>query len=64
MPEYDDSRLVTVCDACLMAACWQGKFMCQESRGAGTLKLPISELRKLNREHSDFWSVKADAGDE
>ncbi|WP_165589052.1 hypothetical protein [Mycolicibacterium conceptionense] len=53
MPE----RLVTVCDACLTAACWQGEFMCQGSIGAGTVDLPLSELRILGREHPDWWKA-------
>ena len=27
---------VTVCDACGQAACWEGEFMCDQSRTAGT----------------------------
>ncbi|SEC74256.1 Uncharacterised protein (plasmid) [Tsukamurella tyrosinosolvens] len=53
MPE----RTVTVCDACLTATCWQGEFMCQAAIGAGTTDLPLSRLRKLNREHPDRWKV-------
>lgn len=51
----DDSRLVTVCDACHMASCWRGLFYCDDYRSAGTVDMPISELRKLDLEHSDYW---------
>ena len=53
--ERDAERLVTVCDACLQASCWQGEFMCQEAQGAGTVQKSVAELRLLNREHPDYW---------
>lgn len=49
-------RLITVCDACMRACCWHGIFMCDESRSAGTTQKTASELRRLNREHSDYYS--------
>ena len=49
-----DSR-VTVCDACLCAACWQGKFYCAEYKSAGTTTKTVAELRKLNRENECYW---------
>lgn len=48
-------RLVAVCDKCLQAPCWQGIFMCDEARTAGVVTKPISELRKLGREHPSYW---------
>jgi hypothetical protein len=51
-----DARLVTVCDACLHASCWRGEFMCAHSKSAGTVDLPVSALRQLDREHSDYWA--------
>ena len=51
----EDSDTVTVCDKCLMASCWQGEFMCDESKTAGTIEKPIRELKKLNLEHPSFW---------
>lgn len=46
--------LITVCDKCLQASCWQGIFMCQESKFAGTVQKPRMELTRLNLEHSDY----------
>lgn len=53
--ELKDDHRVTVCDRCLQASCWQGVFMCDESREAGIVVKTVGELRKLNREHSDYW---------
>ncbi len=50
----DDYR-VTVCDRCLQASCWQGEFMCDDAREAGTIVKTVGELRKLHREHEDYW---------
>ena len=47
--------LITVCDACLTAACWQGEFYCQEYKTAGVVNLPVSRLLALKREHPDWW---------
>jgi len=46
---------ITVCDKCLRACCWQGILMCDESMEAGTTEKTISELKKLNLEHEDYW---------
>jgi epoxyqueuosine reductase QueG len=48
-------REITVCDRCLRACCWQGEFYCDDYKTAGTKKLPISELKRLDREHPDYW---------
>ncbi len=57
MWDPDDSRLVTVCGVCLQASCWQGIFLCQDAKGAGTVDLPVMALRALDREHSDYWKA-------
>lgn len=46
---------VTVCEKCLQASCWQGIFMCDDARGAGTTQKTRKELAKLARENSDYW---------
>jgi len=46
---------VIVCDKCFAASCWQGVFMCEESRNAGTVEKTINELLKLNIEHQSFF---------
>jgi hypothetical protein len=48
-------RLVAVCDHCQRASCWQGKFMCDASRYAGTYNMPIDELKKLKLENPSYW---------
>jgi len=49
-------RKVTVCDKCFMASCWQGIFMCDDSRGAGTIEKYADELDKLKLEHPSYYS--------
>lgn len=51
----EQERTVVVCDRCLQASCWQGIFMCQESGSAGIKELTLTELKKLNLEHPDYW---------
>ena len=46
-----DDDLITVCDRCLCATCWQGAFLCDESYAAGIVKKPRAELIALGREH-------------
>lgn len=48
-------RKITVCDKCLRACCWQGIFMCDDAYEAGTTEKTISQLKKLKKEHSDYW---------
>lgn len=50
-----DERRVTVCDACQTATCWEGLFMCENARIAGTKELTVRELRQLNLEHPSYW---------
>ena len=49
--------LITVCDKCLTAACWQGEYMCWESQNAGVVQKTREELIALGREHSCFWKT-------
>lgn len=60
MSALSDDTLVTVCDACLCASCWQHKFVCDSAFRAGTKKMRVGELRKLNREHPDYWKTDAE----
>ena len=52
----EKDKIVEVCSKCLQASCWHGEFMCFESRDAGTVLKPVSELTKLALEHPDNWS--------
>lgn len=53
-------RLVTVCDHCFRASCWQGKFHCEKSITAGTTQKTIAELERLALEHPSHWQDKND----
>lgn len=53
-------RLVTVCKACKMAACWRGIFMCDDAKGADIERLPVWRLRELGLEHSDYYAASDD----
>ena len=55
MADLTDDRLITVCSSCLCASCWLGLFHCDDCKVAGTVNLPVSELRALDREHPDYW---------
>lgn len=57
-------RLITVCDKCLQASCWQGVFMCQESQNAGTLQYTETKLKAMNLEHSSYWKTDQELADE
>lgn len=51
---------VTVCDACKHASCWLGEFMCEKSRSAGTVDLPVATLalmreRGETHESPSYW---------
>jgi hypothetical protein len=47
---------VLVCGKCLRASCWYGEFMCDDAQSAGLKILQVNDLRKLDREHEDFWT--------
>jgi hypothetical protein len=48
---------ITVCDKCLRASCWQGLFMCDSSRLAGTVKKTVKELKEIDLEHPSYWKT-------
>ena len=56
MAAMRNDKLVEVCDNCLCACCWYGEFMCDDARSAGTVIKTVGELKKLNREHSEYWT--------
>ena len=57
MRRLGDDALITVCDSCHQASCWQAIFMCQNSTYAGTVQMTVGELRKLNIEHPSYWKT-------
>src|ERR1700675_323703 len=54
-----DDWMVTVCDACFKASCWQGIYPCDRAKTAGTVERKASELRELDRENLDFYTPAA-----
>ena len=58
--------VVTVCNRCLRACCWQGQLMCEQSGSAGTQQRAVSSLigpvtlRSVvvseALEHPDWWN--------
>lgn len=64
--EFDDAEiedaeagaeLITVCDKCLQASCWQAAFMCDQAVSAGTVQKTRAELRALALEHPSYWKT-------
>ncbi len=58
-PMWDDNpdAVITVCAECHRACCWQGVFMCEDSRNADVTKMSIVELRKLDLENEQYWKT-------
>lgn len=52
----EENKLVTVCDHCQRASCWQGYFMCEDFKTAGTYNIPVSKLIELDLESSEYWN--------
>jgi hypothetical protein len=56
--DIDENKVITVCNKCLRACCFQGAFMCALALEAGTVRRTVKQLRALpeyNREHEDYW---------
>lgn len=50
------NELITVCDKCLQASCWQAKFFCEDAQNAGTKRLTRQQLFDLaTGEHPSHW---------
>jgi len=47
--------MTTVCSKCFRASCWQGLFMCEQARIAGTVEKSVSDLKRLNLEHKSYF---------
>ena len=54
MSDRESSDLVTVCDKCLRASCWQGISMCEDARAAGIVRMQRSYLLSLSIENPDY----------
>ena len=57
MSTKPESVMVTVCDHCLMASCWQGIFYCEKYKTAGTCQRSVKDLMTLAREHPCYWEA-------
>jgi hypothetical protein len=51
----NDSDLITVCDHCLQASCWNGIFYCEDYKRAGTTQKTRAELQALKDRYGDEW---------
>lgn len=56
-PPVDMGALITVCDKCSQASCWQGLFYCNDYRTAGIVQRTRRELAALGREHPSYWKT-------
>lgn len=54
---------ITVCDCCGQASCWQGIFMCDLYKTAGTRKVKVIELVKADMEHPSYWKTDKELAD-
>jgi len=53
------NELITVCDKCLRACCWQGEFMCDDARGAGTTEKTVQWLRETHRVRMNITGLES-----
>ena len=53
-------RIVTVCDACNCASCWQGVLYCYSYQTASTREATVSELKALQLESPSYWQSEDD----
>jgi hypothetical protein len=51
------NEMITVCDKCLTASCYQGIFVCQSYKYAGIVQKSRSELLELGKEHQDYMKT-------
>lgn len=55
-------RTVTVCEKCYRASCWHMIWPCDDARTAGSVEMPISMLRQMKLENSDWWKASTQEG--
>lgn len=51
------TETIVVCAECLQASCWHGVFMCDRSRTADIVEMPIERLREMALEHPENWDI-------
>lgn len=61
-----DDDLITVCDQCLRASCWQDFFLCDANWNdrPGTKQMRRDELVRLGREHPSYLKTDSELSDE
>ena len=52
--------MITVCDSCLRASCWQRDWTCNNYLTAGSVEKSAEELKKLSLENPDYWKNSGD----
>ena len=52
-----EDDLITVCDACEQASCWQGIFYCQSYKTAGIKQMTRAALTVKGLEHPSYWKT-------
>lgn len=52
MTKPDD--LITVCDSCLCASCWQGESYCLDARNAGSIQMRRDALERKGLENPSY----------
>lgn len=57
-----DEYPVTVCSECHRASCWQGIFLCDKAREAGTVELMVADLHSLGIENPEYWFKSPQTG--
>ena len=60
----DRSRMITVCDSCWQASCWQGKFFCDDATTADTTQKSVHDLKRLGLEHPSYWKTDEELANE
>lgn len=48
--------VVKVCSVCKRSCCVQGLFMCDESKTADVIEIPLSVLYKKQLEHPSYFA--------
>jgi hypothetical protein len=51
-------KTITVCDKCKRSSCWQGEYVCDDHKTAGTLQMTVEELLELDLEHPNYWEIE------
>lgn len=61
MKPLPPNLLITVCNACERASCWQGEFYCDSFKTAKLKEVTVRRLQSLKLEHPSYWEKDARA---